>query len=251
MFCVWLRVISWIGSELSLADWSTKSHEKSTKTICVGIDLPPRSYVSMIRSLVIVLFWLSLALPVVSQIRSPKPLELTAEIISQNYCAVNEDAASLEITLRLRYRNVGKQKIILYNGHDLFYQTKIRTAQENPAGPYEVWVVNSRYFDEEIEAIDQPSPGKVFIRLAPGAIHQREILIGVEVVTDKIDRGQSSIRSGDHTLQLIASNWYQSRAMAQKLRQEWQKKGVLWSDPLDSRPIHFLAQRPAALVRCK
>lgn len=205
----------------------------------------------MIRALVIVLFWLNLSVVVAAQPRSPKPLELTAEIISQSYCSVNEDAASLEIKLRLSFRNVGKQKIILYNGHDLFYQTKIRSAAENRSAPYEVWVVNSRYFDEEFEAIDQTSPGKVFITLAPGAVHVREIFIGVEVVTDKVDRGDSSIRDGDHTLQLIASNWYQSRAMAQKLRQEWQKKGLLWSDPLDSRPIHFLARRPAALVRCK
>jgi hypothetical protein len=54
-----------------------------------------------------------------------KTLELTAEIITQSYCSVNPDAASLELKLKLRYRNVGKQKIILYNGHDLFYQTKI------------------------------------------------------------------------------------------------------------------------------
>jgi hypothetical protein len=205
----------------------------------------------MVRSFVVGLFLLILTAPVAAQPRPPKPLELTAEIISQGYCSVNEDAASLEIKLQLRYRNTGKQKLILYNGHDLFYQTKIRSAPENPSGPYEVWVVNSRYFDEEFEAIDRPSPGRVFVTLAPGATHLREIMIGVEVVTNRIDRGDSSIREGDHTLQLIASNWYQSRAMAEKLYQEWKRKGTLWSDPLDSRPIHFLAQRPAALVRCK
>jgi len=202
-------------------------------------------------SLIIVLFWLNLTLLVAAQPRSPMPLELTAEIISQSYCSVNEDAASLEIKLRLRYRNVGKQRLILYNGHDLFYQTKIRSMPGSLSGPYEVWVVNSRYFDEEFESIDQPSPGRVFITLAPGAAHLREIMIGVEVVTNRVDRGDSSIRDGDHTLQLIASNWYQSRAMAQKLRQEWQRKGLLWAEPLDSRPIHFLAQRPAGLIRCK
>ena len=205
----------------------------------------------MIRSLVTALFWLSFPVPVAAQPRAPKPIELTAEIISQSYCSVNADTSSLQIRLKLRYRNVGKQKLILYNGHDLFYQTKIRSAPGNVAGPYEVWVVNSRYFDEEVEAIDQTSPGKVFMTLAPGAIHSREIVIGVGLVSEKVGRGDSSIRSGDHTLQLIASNWYQSRALAQKLRDEWQRKGMLWSDPLDSRPIHFLVQRPASLGRCK
>jgi len=205
----------------------------------------------MIWSLVIAFVWLIVTIPVAAQPKPPKPLEVTAEIISQSYCAVNPDASSLEIKLKLRCRNVGKQKIIFYNGHDLFYQTKIRSAPGNAAGPYEVWVVNSRYFDEEAEAIDQASPGKVFITLAPGAIHLREITIGVELVTERVDRSDSSIRSGDHILQLIASNWYQSRALAQKLRLEWQRKGLLWSDPLDSRPIHFLAQRPASLAPCK
>ena len=133
----------------------------------------------MIWSLVIALFWLILTIPVAAQPKPLKPLELTAEIISQSYCSVNADASSFEIKLKLRYRNVGKQKLILYNGHDLFYQTKIRSAPGNGSAPYEVWVVNSRYFDEEAEAIDQTSPGKVFITLAPGAVHLREIMIGV------------------------------------------------------------------------
>jgi len=205
----------------------------------------------MIRPLVIALFSLNLTATIAAQPKTSKPLELTVDIVSQNYCAVNQDSASLELKLRLRFRNVGNQKLILYKGHDLFYQTKIRSAPGNPSGPYEVWVVNSRYFDQEVEAIDQTSPSKVFITLSPGAVYATEILIGVGVVNEKVDRGDSSIRSGDHTLQLIASTWYQSRAMAQKLRQEWQRKGLLWSDPLDSRPIHFLVQRPASLALCK
>src|SRR5882762_2403669 len=150
---------------------STKSHEQARRTDCVFFGFLPtvgllhRPDESMIRSLVTALFWLSFSVPVAAQPRPPKPVELTAEIISQNYCAVNPDASSLEIKLKLRYRNVGKQRVILYNGHDRFYQTKIRSAPGNAAGPYEVWVVNSRYFDEEVESIDQTSPGKIFITL--------------------------------------------------------------------------------------
>ena len=180
-----------------------------------------------------------------------KPLEFSAEIISQSYCAVNQDFSSLDLKLRLRFRNIGNQKLILYKGHDFFYQTKIRSAPGSPSGPYEVWVVNSRYFDEEVEGIDQASPGKVFVTLRPGGVYSTEIMVGVGVVSERVDRGDSSIRDGDHTLQLIASTWYQSRAMAQKLRLAWQRKGLLWSDPLDSQPVHFLAQRPRLLAPCK
>jgi len=205
----------------------------------------------MIRLLVITLFWLNLAATIVAQPKTSKPLELTAEIVSQNYCAASPDSASLELKLKLRFRNIGSQKLILYKGHDLFYQTRIRSAPGNPSGAYDVWVVNSRYFDQEVEVIDQASPSKVFLTLSPGAVYSTEILIGVGVVSETVERGDSSIREGDHTLQLIASTWYQSRALAQKLRQDWQKKGLLWSDPLDSRPIHFLAQRSHGLVPCK
>jgi hypothetical protein len=206
----------------------------------------------MVRSIVIALLWLGLANTLSAQPKSPKPpLELSADITSQNYCAVTSDSAALEMKVRLRYRNIGSQKVILYRGHDLFYQTRIRSAPRNLAGPYEVWVVNSRYFDEEFEAIDQPSPGKVFLTLSPGAVYTREIIIGVGVVNDKDARGDSAILAGDHTLQLIASNWYKSRSLAQKLRQDWQKKGMLWSDPLVTIPIHFIAQRPRLLVPCK
>src|SRR5882762_2103804 len=119
----------------------------------------------MIRSIFIALFWLNLTGAIAAQPRTSKPLELTAEIVSQSYCAVNEDSAVLELKLKLRFRNVGNQKLILYKGHDLFYQTKIRSAPGNPAGPYEVWVLNARYFDQEAEVIDRSSPGKIFITL--------------------------------------------------------------------------------------
>src|ERR1044072_3533664 len=98
-----------------------------------------------------------------AQLKTSKPpLELMALIVSQSYCAINADAASLQMTVRVLYRNQGTERIILYKGHDLFYQTRIRSGPGNPAGPYEVWLLNSRYFDEEFEPIEQNSPGRVF-----------------------------------------------------------------------------------------
>ena len=179
------------------------------------------------------------------------PLELSVQIVSQSYCAINEQYAVLELQLKLRFRNVGKQKLILYKGHDLFFQSKILSAPGNASGPYGVWLVNSRYFDEEIEPIDQPSPGRVFLTLSSGKTWVKDMTIGVGVVDASIERGDSSIRSGDHTLQLIVSMWYKSRALAQKLREQWQKIGLLWSDPLSSVPIPFGVQKPRIMAPCK
>lgn len=187
-----------------------------------------------------------------AQPKPPKPpLELTAAIVSQSYCAVTPDAASLQMKVRVRYRNVGNQKLILYKGHDLFFQTRIRSAPGNPAEPYEVWVLNSRYFDEEFEPIDQASPGRVFLTLSPGAVYEREIKIGVGLVRGEATRGDSSIHAGDHTLQISVSTWYKSRTLAEKLRQQWQRKGLLWFDPLGSAPIRFVARRPDSIPPCR
>jgi hypothetical protein len=187
-----------------------------------------------------------------AQPKSAKPpLELTVKIISESYCTVNENSSSLELKLKLRYHNTGKQKLILYNGHDLFYQSKILSAPGNSAGPYGVWLVNSRYFDEEPEAIEQASPGSVFLTLAPGKTHEREIVIGTGVVDEHVERGDSSIRAGDHTLQLIVSTWYKAPSLAVKLRQQWQSKGFLWASPLVSTTVHFIAQRPSLASPCK
>ena len=209
----------------------------------------------MIRSLLLLctctLFLIPPAL-VAAQPKSPKHLlELTVEIVSQSYCAVNEKAAALELKLRLRYRNLGHQKLILYNGHDLFYQSKIMSAPGNASGPYAVWLVNSRYFDEQPEPIDQPSPSNVFLTISPGKAYFKEMVLGVGVVDASVERGDASIRAGHHSLQLIVSTWYKSRPLALRLQQEWQKFGLLWSEPLITVPVHFLAQRPHVLAPCK
>ena len=205
----------------------------------------------MIRSvlfLVAALVWLSPA-SVTGQAKSAKPLvELTAEIVSQNYCAASSDALTLEMNLKVRYRNVGNQRLILYRGHDLFYQTRVRSA-----GPqaYEVLFLNSRYFDSEFESIDQAVPGKVFVSLSPGSVYERNLLVGIALVPEGVERGNSAIAAGDHTLQLIVSTWYKQRSLAEKLRKQWERKGLLWFDPVVSPPIHFLAQRPPSPSPCK
>ena len=205
------------------------------------------------RSLLILVFalvWLSPAL-VNGQVKPAKPpLELTAEIISQSYCAASSDSLTLEMDLKLRYRNVGNQKLILYRGHDLFYQTRIRSAVGS-AQPYEVLFLNSRYFDQEFESIDQAVPGKVFVSLSPGAVYERKLSVGVALVHESVERGNSAIAAGDHTLQLIVSTRYKTRSLAEKLRKQWESRGLLWFDPLVSPPVHFLAQRPPSPVPCK
>ena len=86
---------------------------------------PIRNVDRILRSICFgILLLLAAASAAVAQ---PKPMVLTAEILSQRYCSAGGDALSLELSVRLRYTNVGKEKLILYKGHDLFYQTKVRS----------------------------------------------------------------------------------------------------------------------------
>ena len=207
----------------------------------------------MNRSLLLVVAALVWSCPasVNGQVKPAKPaLELTAEIISQSYCSASSGLLTLEMNLRVRYRNGGNRKLILYRGHDLFYQTRIRSATGSPE-PYEVLFLNSRFFDQEVELIDQAVPGKVFVILSPGGVYERKLPVGIALVPEGVERGNSAIAAGDHSLQLIVSTWYKQRSLAEKLSKQWQAKGLLWFDPVVSPPIHFLAERPSSPAPCK
>jgi hypothetical protein len=182
--------------------------------------------------------------------QSKPQLQLTAEILEQSYCSIGRDT-SLQLKLRLRYTNLSDQRVIVYNGHDLFFQTKIRAADSPGTPAAEVLLLNMRYFDEELERIDARSPGRVFAKLAPGASFERELMTGAGVADDAAASSDTTVRPGPHMLQLIVSTWYQSPKLAEKLRQQWQREGFLWSQPLYSVPRKLTIERPATTSPCR
>jgi hypothetical protein len=186
--------------------------------------------------------------PVVAQ--SKPQLQLTTEILEQSYCSIGQDT-SLRLKLKLRYTNASDQRLIVYNGHDLFFQTKIRSQQAAGAPSPEVLLLNMRYFDEEFERIDARSPGRVFVKLAPGAVFERELMTGVGVADNSNTPSATTVMPGLHTLQLIVSTWYQSPKLADKLRQQWQREGFLWSQPLYSVPLRLTIEKPATTSPCR
>src|SRR5262245_11676623 len=177
-------------------------------------------------------------------------LQLTTEVLEQSYCSIGRET-SLQLKLKLRYTNLSDQRLIVYNGHDLFFQTKIRAADSPGTPPAEVLLLNMRYFDEELERIDARSPGRVFVKLAAGASFERELITGVGVADASATPSDTTVRPGAHTLQLIVSTWYQSPKLAEKLRQQWQRDGFLWSQPLYSVPLKLTIDKPATTSPCR
>lgn len=186
-------------------------------------------------------------------IQSRQPLELTTRIISQRYCATSASVDTLEMKLQLRYANIGNEKLILYKGNALFYQTKIRQrlSEAAVAKPYEVVMLNARYFDQMPEKIDRASPGRAFIILPPGAVYETEMVVGVGVVGEGRERMSNAITNGEHTLYLIVSTWYESRTLAKELRERWRRNGFLWFDPITSMPLNFTVEQHHPLVKCQ
>ena len=204
---------------------------------------------SLLWSAVILLSQIFLPSPIRAQ--PPRPLQLTAEVIEKKYCSINPDKITLQLKLRVRYSNLGAERLIIYQGHDLFYQIKVRSDASTGAPPYEVLLLNMHYFDEEFERIDANSPGKVFEKLAPKEVFERELRTGLGVTDQDKDRSSTTVTPGRHTVHVIVSTWYQTPQLAQKLREQWQRKGVLWTQPLTSVPVTLMIEKPAAAPPCR
>ena len=89
--------------------------------------------------------FLFLALALAAQVAFPAPVaaqaptevQLTAELLEQTYCTVNTEI-SLQLKIRLRYTNLSPHPVILYRGHDLFFQTKLRSEPDAAGRTYQV-----------------------------------------------------------------------------------------------------------------
>ena len=176
-----------------------------------------------------------------------QPLRLTAEVVGQRYCA-GEGVGILQLSVRLRYRNAGSRRLIVYRGKNLFYQTRIRGGEGKG---YEVVVTNSRFNDAEAETLGGRRPGSAFVTLRPGGTYETVIAVGVGVTPGGPARAANTIRPGAHALQVLASSWYESRKLAEELRERWRESGLLWIDPVHTQPLAFEVAQAAPPAPCR
>jgi hypothetical protein len=180
-----------------------------------------------------------------------RDLQLIASVINQQYCMVNASTDVVQLTLNLRYTNTGSQKLILYKGHRLFYQVFIsRSKEEATARKYEIHTTHARYYDEQPEKINHHSPSGVFTILPPGASYETKQVIAVAIAREGSSKFNTSILPGAHVLNLTASTWYESRKLAEELRERWQRSGYLWADPVGSSFASFVVDNQRPAVSC-
>lgn len=179
-------------------------------------------------------------------------LQLTTNIIGQRLCMVNANGNALQLTLQLRYTNTGRQKLILYKGNRLFYQIFISSSLEAAAvRRNELRMTHARYYDEQPEKVVSPTPGSVFTILSPGASYETRQVISVPVAREGHGLFNVSISAGEHVLHLTSSTWYESKKMAEDLRERWRTRGFLWTDPLASNSVALVVDKNSPAVACQ
>ena len=181
-----------------------------------------------------------------------RDLQLTTRIATERYCAVSAGVDALQITLRLRYTNTGNRKLILYKGNRLFYQIIVgHSVEDIEARRYETRTTHSRFYDQQPEKIDDAHPGNVFTILSPGASYETEQVIALPVARDNDKSARDMLFAGNHVLQIVVSSWYESRKLAQTLRERWQRRGFLWTDMLIAPATSFNIDRNRSAVVCQ
>lgn len=181
-----------------------------------------------------------------------RDLQLAASISGQATCAVSQSVDALRLTLQLRYTNVGRRKLILYKGNRLFFQIFVsRGSSEAQARRNELRTTHSRYFDEQPERIISAAPGSVFTTLSPGASYETRQVISIPVARDGEGRFNVSIAAGEHVLNVAASTWYESKKLAEDLRERWRTRGYLWTDPVSSNAVAFTVDNQRATTVCQ
>ena len=195
------------------------------------------------------LLWLLLCADVFGQ---GGDLQLMTSITAERYCTVSTDVDALQLTLRLRYTNTGSRKLIFYRGNKLFYQIFVgRSREDLEARRLETRTTHSRFYDEQPERIDLAAPGNVFVILPPGAAYESEQVVTLPVARAEAPRTRDTLAPGEHVLQMVVSTWYESKSLAQTLRERWQRRGLLWTDVLAARSVDFHVEKNRSPVVCR
>jgi hypothetical protein len=182
-----------------------------------------------------------------------RDLQLTTNIVGQQACAANAKLDVLQLTLRLRYTNTGNRKLILYKGNRIFYQAFISRSTGEATTPqkYEMRTTHARYYDEQPEKIEAVAPGSAFTILSPGASHETRQVLVVPVVREGNASVNVSVAAGEHILNLTVSTWYESKKLADNLRERWRGRGFLWTDALASKSVNFNIDNQRSTVTCR
>lgn len=178
-------------------------------------------------------------------------LELTTAIIRRRACFPN----TLDLDLKLSFRNVGAEPIILSKKILLGRIMVSRNPEDAAANKY---VTSLRY---SLSA-DGPEPGygfappnlSGFVFLRPGEVYESEENVSLMTYIPAMTAGARSFpkidfSKGTYFLQIGIGTWPYV-ADPDRLREKWKNKGFLWTQGLNSAPMPFTADDVEPDTKC-
>jgi hypothetical protein len=179
---------------------------------------------------------------------SKEQLQLTTGIIEQKYC--NTGSPSLRIKLLLKYKNVGRQALILYKGSSLVSRYLISSSTK--AASARDYVQDVRLEIKSSEGtyyFNTPNPGDDFVILKPNGLYSTESEVDLPI-EDSTSPNPDFLRAGTYFLQVNVSTWNESVNLARKLRYRWRQNGALWFNKVLSQPMSFTVEEQPKIVDC-
>ena len=185
------------------------------------------------------------------QHRTPRgrPLRLTAEVLGQQHCAAARRTDACESNCA-PVANVGGPEVNPLPGRS-FLPDEREPQRIGRGAPPPRGIYDDRWDSDELaEKIEHLRPeGLSYPAAGRGLREQQDCRRPGRASGRGVPVTNASCR--DHVLQVTVLHWYESRALAQKLRESWQRSGLLWFEPVTSAPVPFnvAEERPASGCR--
>lgn len=187
-----------------------------------------------------------------SQEKKEPSLALTAEVASMTYCSGDDEVATMQIELRLRYTNLVSQPAILYRGSgDIMKVILSRTEREAELGHIDFEMTLSNYAQGSDKVHFSSPPNASFTRLRKAEFLEVRRMVPIPFKRRKGTGQYGGVTQGKHVLQVVTSIWPDSRSAAETLRRKWSDKGMLWFHPVTSVPMPFEIVEPPTLKACE
>lgn len=175
---------------------------------------------------------------------STKPnaqMQLKTSIVEKKYCSDDD----LRLVLRLTFTNMGRQSLVLYKNSSVIGRYKV--SQPHGEG-YEMDVSPMKTLFTSGLRSDTPDES-LFVTLLPRRSYSLDVEFHL-AISDGTKATKQFLRAGDHLLRIAVWTWYYSPASAKEFRTKWRKKGILWSETVNSLPMAFSVDSQPKLSVC-
>ena len=172
---------------------------------------------------------------------SPAKLQLKTSIVEERYCSTGD----LQLVLRLTFKNVGRQSVILYKDSKIIGRYKVSRPN---ARRYEIDVSPMKTLLNSGLRSDAPDESS-FVTLRSGQSHSIDVDLHLAIY-DGMKSTEHFLRPGVHILCIAVWTWYYQPSSAKAFRTRWRSKGVLWSDTVESMPMVFSVEKQPKLSVC-